>query len=888
MSVDWNFATCWEAIADAQPDRPALVQGERTAAGPSGTTASAAWPRRSRDLGLEPRRQGRELPLQLDRVHGGRLRHVEVRRRAGQRELPLPRGRARSTSSRTPTPRSCSSTASLGEHVAKVRGRGPDAARRSSRSTTARRSSTGALRYEELIGVARARAARTRRSGDDLYILYTGGTTGMPKGVMWRNEDLFMSLVPYVLRAGRRAAPRRRSGGRRPRSRRGSRPRARTPVHLPASPLMHGTGFMSSLQALTMGGTIVTLESRNFDADELWRAVAAQRRHPDGDRRRRVRQADGRARSSRPRPRASRTTCRRSAHDQLRRDVDGRGEAGAHGARRAASASTRSARARASGSRARSASRARRRRPRSSRSASTPRCSPRTAARSSPAPTRSACSRSAARSRSATTRTRRRRRATFPTFGGQRYSIPGDWARVAADGTIELLGRGSVSINTGGEKVFPEEVEEAVKLHPAVVDAIVVGVPDDRFGEVIAAVVELGDGDRAVERRDRRLGARPPRRLQAPAPRRRSSTKVHARAERQGRLRVGQAARRGAGRRLNRGQARAEDRAAEQLAVEAALVLAHVRIADDLLVAAPLGSCGARPALGSNSCSTTVGPQVADAVAVVPLRVPGIEVGSGRATRDHGIALAEEVDRRQHRPVRDVARRDHRDRGVARGGLASERRDLREPRSRSGARGARSRGPTRATPASVTPSRSAATSGPTTSARLSVMRAPTAAASRSAAAANAAIQCARSSVVSSEATRRLKCGSVSMLALTVAATTTSAVSPTSTTHLARLGRARRPARLPTRGEDEQQRRHRSEVAVRVLEVLPRVATDEHRVGHGRQHQEGEQQRARRPAVHERDRRQGERDRELRDDERAERAAPTIEAGRQRDAFDLQV
>ena len=76
--------------------------------------------------------------------------------------------------------------------------------------------------------------------------------------------------------------------------------------------------------------------------------------------------------------------------------------------------------------------------------------------------------------------------ATFRTFAGERYSIPGDWAKVAADGTVELLGRGSVSINTGGEKVFPEEVEEAMKLHPAVVDAIVVGVPDDRFGEAIA------------------------------------------------------------------------------------------------------------------------------------------------------------------------------------------------------------------------------------------------------------------------------------------------------------------------------------------------------------------------------------------------------------------
>jgi 3-oxocholest-4-en-26-oate---CoA ligase len=87
---------------------------------------------------------------------------------------------------------------------------------------------------------------------------------------------------------------------------------------------------------------------------------------------------------------------------------------------------------------------------------------------------------------------------TFPTFNGNRYSIPGDWARVAEDGTIELLGRGSVSINTGGEKVFPEEVEEAVKLHPAVVDAVVVGIPDERFGEVIAAVVALNEGEDAT------------------------------------------------------------------------------------------------------------------------------------------------------------------------------------------------------------------------------------------------------------------------------------------------------------------------------------------------------------------------------------------------------
>lgn len=81
--------------------------------------------------------------------------------------------------------------------------------------------------------------------------------------------------------------------------------------------------------------------------------------------------------------------------------------------------------------------------------------------------------------------------ATFPVIDGVRWSMPGDLAQVAQDGTILLLGRGAVCINTGGEKVFPEEVEQVVKAHPAVVDALVVGVPDDRFGQRVAAVVSL-------------------------------------------------------------------------------------------------------------------------------------------------------------------------------------------------------------------------------------------------------------------------------------------------------------------------------------------------------------------------------------------------------------
>jgi 3-oxocholest-4-en-26-oate---CoA ligase len=84
--------------------------------------------------------------------------------------------------------------------------------------------------------------------------------------------------------------------------------------------------------------------------------------------------------------------------------------------------------------------------------------------------------------------------ATFHTFEGRRWSVPGDWATVNEDGTVNLLGRGSLCINTGGEKVFPEEVEIALRTHPAIRDAVAVGIPNDRFGEAVCAIVETEDG----------------------------------------------------------------------------------------------------------------------------------------------------------------------------------------------------------------------------------------------------------------------------------------------------------------------------------------------------------------------------------------------------------
>ena len=83
---------------------------------------------------------------------------------------------------------------------------------------------------------------------------------------------------------------------------------------------------------------------------------------------------------------------------------------------------------------------------------------------------------------------------TFPVIDGVRYSMPGDYCRVEADGTLTLLGRGSVCINTAGEKVYPEEVEEVLKAHEAVHDALVVGVPDEKWGQMVTAVIQMERG----------------------------------------------------------------------------------------------------------------------------------------------------------------------------------------------------------------------------------------------------------------------------------------------------------------------------------------------------------------------------------------------------------
>jgi fatty-acyl-CoA synthase len=110
---------------------------------------------------------------------------------------------------------------------------------------------------------------------------------------------------------------------------------------------------------------------------------------------------------------------------------------------------------------------------------------------------------------------------TFPSIGGVRYCVPGDWCTVASDGTLTLLGRDSMCIDSGGEKIYAEEVEEVLKTHAAVDDALVVGVPDERWGRAVTALVTLRRGcaldEDALRRhvRARLAGFKTPKRILA-------------------------------------------------------------------------------------------------------------------------------------------------------------------------------------------------------------------------------------------------------------------------------------------------------------------------------------------------------------------------------------
>jgi 3-oxocholest-4-en-26-oate---CoA ligase len=336
-------------------------------------------------------------------------------------------------------------------------------------------------------------AAPWGRSGDSLYLLYTGGTTGMPKGVMWRNDDLLL-----VLNDG---APKKRQL---PEEadldhlrRVVSSPGIRT---LPACPLMHGTGAFNAFTALTVGGSVVTLTGRSFDPVELLDAVQDKQVNNTaivGDAFAKPilaaldAEPDRWDISSLKVVVSSGVMWSQASKDGLLRHnprmllVDTLGSSEAIGM--ASSVSTGSGE---QGSSARTA---------------TFTLGPSTKVIADDGtevqPGDDRIGRIAIKGRTPIGYFKDpvKSAETFVRIGDATYSMPGDYARVEADGTLVLLGRGSVCINTGGEKVFPEEVEEALKEHPGVRDAVVVGLPDERFGQAITAVVEPAPGSSPSE-----------------------------------------------------------------------------------------------------------------------------------------------------------------------------------------------------------------------------------------------------------------------------------------------------------------------------------------------------------------------------------------------------
>jgi len=352
-------------------------------------------------------------------------------------------------------------------------------------------SSGSALRWDEVLAAHRGRtppAARVAaRSEDDRYVLYTGGTTGLPKGVEFRMGDFTRRMLTGFSYRGwtvpttptevlAETASHRAAGDRR--------------VSLTACPLMHGTGmWLGAMYSHCMGGSVATLRSRRFDAAELWRTAA---RHGadaitivgDAFAQPMLDELDRADAAGTPYDTSTVRIIQSSGvmfsaevqRGLLRhmdvRIVDSMGSTEGAMARRIATRAT-----------------------------------PIETARFEPLPGTvvvddelrvippgSGVAGRVAGSRYVPLGYRgdpAKTAATFVEIDGVRHTMAGDWVLQHADGSLTLLGRGSGCINTGGEKVFPEEVEEALKRHRAVRDALVVGVPDDRFGAAVAAVVSL-------------------------------------------------------------------------------------------------------------------------------------------------------------------------------------------------------------------------------------------------------------------------------------------------------------------------------------------------------------------------------------------------------------
>ena len=330
--------------------------------------------------------------------------------------------------------------------------------------------------------------ARKAHDPESVYMLYTGGTTGMPKGVMYP-ESVFAQYFIQAGAVGRELEPPKDMSKYADFLAKIETP----PISLPGCPLMHGTGmWLGSFAPMLMGGTVVTTSKLGLDPDRLLGLIEQYNVSDlvivgDAFARPLLSALDGAEKRGSPYDIKSLQRIVSSGvmwsqetkqgllrhHDMVLSDIMGSTEGGM-----GSSTTTRDE------------------------TAKTAHFQLNEGVRVVTDDDRFVEPGSGEIGKLATSglvplgyyKDSEKSAATFREIENVRYSFPGDYATVEADGTITLLGRGSVCINTGGEKVFPEEVEEAVKRHPAVLDCLVVGVPDERFGERVIAVSACREG----------------------------------------------------------------------------------------------------------------------------------------------------------------------------------------------------------------------------------------------------------------------------------------------------------------------------------------------------------------------------------------------------------
>ena len=488
--MEMHYATLWEAISDVIGDRDAIVNGdvrrtwseyeERASRLAGAFEASGLGP--NSKIGMYLYNGNEYLETQFA---GMKLRAVPVN--VNYRYLDdellylLDNSDAEALVFHT----------SLGDRVARVMERAPKV-KLWIEVDDGGASVPGAQAYEALIA-AHEPAKRITRAPDDLYMLYTGGTTGMPKGVMYDIGGMMQGLMAAafpILGLGLPAVEEV------PALVQTLQSDSDGLTSIPACPLMHGTGmWLGGILAHLAGSKIVTLTKRSLDAHELWQAVQQEKAtqvvivgdafakpmlralseardegHPYDVSTIRFLLSSGVMWTSEVKAQLL------EWHDWMLIDAMGSTE-GSMGTQ------------------------------------ITTRGNIGETAKFAMAPTTKVFTEDDRQVEPGSGETgmvaaggsvplgyfkdEAKSAATFRTIDGVRYSFPGDWAIVEADGNLTLLGRGSNCINTAGEKVYPEEVEEAVKRHPEVIDCLVVGIDDEKFGQRVTAVASVRAGSDA-------------------------------------------------------------------------------------------------------------------------------------------------------------------------------------------------------------------------------------------------------------------------------------------------------------------------------------------------------------------------------------------------------